>query len=190
MPFLHPALDNAAAACEPLRKAGARLDAPDPVAALRQIDCSPSAIRESARTLSSGRDVLVTARLAFESGAHRAERRWGGEPAAHFRARADELDVHYRQAAEAAARTAAVGLDLADLLDRLATETAAEVIRIASPAAAAAVAVLEGDRATAVVDPVLSACAAIVRAVEAGIGMIEETTSFLEPFGTPVLPLD
>ncbi|MFI5607271.1 hypothetical protein [Amycolatopsis sp. NPDC051903] len=190
MPFLHPALEKAAATLGPLRTAGERLGAPDPVAALRQIDCSPPAIRESARTLSSGRDVLVTARLAFESGAHRAERRWGGEPAALFRARADELDVHYRQAAEAAARTAAVGLDLADLLDRLASETATEVTRIAGTAVAAAVAVEAGDRSTDVVEPVLAACAAVVRAVEAGVTTIAETISFLEPFGTPVLPFD
>ncbi|MEU4671317.1 hypothetical protein AB0F91_25880 [Amycolatopsis sp. NPDC023774] len=190
MPFLHPALEKAAATLEPLRKAGARLGAPDPVAALQQIDCSPPAIRESARTLSAGRDVLVTARLAFESGAHRAERRWGGEPAALFRTRADELDVHYRQAAEAAARTAAVGLDLADLLDRLAAETAAQVTCVAGSAEASAVAVLAGDRSAEAVQPVIEACAAVVRAVETGVSTIMETISFLEPFGTPVLPFD
>ncbi|MDT8910775.1 hypothetical protein [Amycolatopsis sp. PS_44_ISF1] len=188
MPFLHPALERAAAALEPLRGAGARLGAPNPVAALRQIDCSPQAIRESARKLSSGRDVLVTARLQFERGAHRAERRWGGEPAALFRGRADELDAHYRQAAEAAARTAAVGLDLADLLDRLAVQTAEQVTAIGATARAAAEAVLAGDRSTDVVYPVTAACASIARAVATGVSTIVETIPVLEPFGTPVIP--
>ncbi|WP_033293036.1 hypothetical protein [Amycolatopsis jejuensis] len=185
MPFLHPALEKAAAALAPLRAAAAGAGAPDPVDALRRIDCSPQAIRESARMLSSGRDVLVMARLEFERGAHRAERKWGGEPAAQFRTRADELDVHYRQAAEAAARTAAVGLDLAELLDRLADQTAAQVVSIAEAASRAADALLSGDRSAEV--KVREACATITEAVARGVATIGEATTFLDPFGTPVL---
>lgn len=188
MPFLHPDLDAAAAALSPLRAAAARVGAPDPVAALRQIDCSPQAIRDSARTLSTGRDVLVTARLEFERGAHRAERRWGGEPAAHFRARADELDVHYRQAAEVAARTAAVGLDLADLLDRLARQTAAQVVRTAQSAAPATDGILAGEHTAEAAYVVRTACTAITEAVSRGVATITEATSYLDPFTTPVLP--
>ena len=186
MPFLHPALDKAAAGLASLGAAAAGIRAPDPIAALRQLDCSPQSIRESARTLSSGRDVLVMARLEFERGAHRAERKWGGAPAAQFRGSADELDAHYRQAAEAAARTAAVGLDLADLLDRLANQTAAQVLLIAESAAPAAAASLSGDRSA---DPaVRDACATIAEAVTRGLAAIGEATTFLEPFGAPVLP--
>ncbi|WP_409184394.1 hypothetical protein F9C11_08860 [Amycolatopsis sp. VS8301801F10] len=185
MPFLHPALDNAAAGLASLSAAAAVVGAPDPVTALRQIDCSPQAIRESARTLSSGRDVLVMARLEFERGAHSAERKWGGEPAARFRSSADELDAHYRQAAEAAARTASVGLDLAELLDRLADQTAAQVMLIAEGVTPAAVALLAGDRAA---EPaVREACRTIAEAVERGVATIGEATTFLDAFGTPVL---
>ncbi|MFE3172168.1 hypothetical protein ACFXPA_15235 [Amycolatopsis sp. NPDC059090] len=185
MPFLHPALDNAAAGLASLGAAAAVIGAPDPIAALRQIDCSPQTIRESARTLSGGRDVLVMARLEFERGAHSAERKWGGEPAAQFRGSADELDAHYRQAAEAAARTASVGLDLADLLDRLADQTAARVMLIAEGVSPAAVALLAGDRSA---EPaVREACGTIAEAVARGVATIGEATTFLDAFGTPVL---
>ncbi|MBB4687618.1 hypothetical protein [Amycolatopsis jiangsuensis] len=188
MPFLHPDLEAAAATLTPLRDAAIRIGAPDPVAALRQIDCSPQAIRDSARTLSTGRDVLVTARLEFERGAHRAERRWGGEPAAHFRSRADELDVHYRQAAEVAARTAAVGLDLAELLDRLARQTAAQVVATARATTPATESILAGDRTAEAAYQVRTACTTIGEAVTRGVAAITEATTFLDPFTTPVLP--
>ncbi|GAA3558861.1 hypothetical protein GCM10022222_48010 [Amycolatopsis ultiminotia] len=188
MPFLHPALDAAAGKLAPLRAAAIRIGAPDPIAALYQIDCSPQAIRESARTLSTGRDVLVTARLEFERGAHSAERRWGGEPAAEFRGRADELDVHYRQAAEVAARTAAVGLDLADLLDRLAQQTATQVLSIAEATTPATEAILSGDRTAEAAYRIRTACTTITEAVTHGVTTITEATTFLDPFTTPVLP--
>jgi hypothetical protein len=158
--FEHPALTSAATRLATLRAAGGRIGAPDPVAALRRLVCSPSAIR--------------------------AETGGSAEPVGAW---ADTVDGQYAGSAIAAAETAALGTRIADYLDALAAATSSEVSRIADAADASVAAVLTGDRSAEVVSTVSFACASVVRTVQEKVASLSSLAAELEPLTAPAVNL-
>ncbi|WP_410666747.1 hypothetical protein [Amycolatopsis sp. cmx-4-68] len=184
--FEHPALTSAASALATLRAAAGRIGAPDPVAALRHLDCSPSAIRTSATAVDAGALVLTSAATEFRGGVDAAET---GGSAETFGTWADTVDGQYGAAARAAAATAALGLRIADHLDSLARSVSSEVCELASGADDAVSAVLAGDRSAEVVSAVSTACTAVVRTVQSRIAALSSLAAELEPLTAPAAQL-
>ncbi|MFG1640142.1 hypothetical protein ACGFMK_07630 [Amycolatopsis sp. NPDC049252] len=184
--FEHPALTSAAARLSTLRAAAGRIGAPDPVAALRHLDCAPSEIRTSAAAVDSGSTVVTTAASEFRTGVDLAET---GGSAETFGTWADTVDGQYAEAARAAAATAALGERIADYLDALAVSTSAEVAAIAEAAEPAASAVLSDDRSAEVVSTVSGACASVVRTVQRKVSSLSSLAAELEPLTTPAVDL-
>ncbi|SFW57558.1 hypothetical protein [Amycolatopsis australiensis] len=184
--FEHPALTSAAARLTRLRAAAGRIGAPDPVAALRHLDCSPSAIRTSASAVDAGALVVTSARAEFRDGVEAAE---NGGSAETFGTWADTVDGQYAAAARAAASTAALGVRIASRLDELAVALSAEVAELAESADASVTAVLAGDRSAEVVSTVSATCTAVVRAVSAKVASLSSLAAELEPLTTPAVQL-
>jgi hypothetical protein len=184
--FEHPALTSAASALATLRAAAGRIGAPDPVAALRHIDCSPSAIRTSASAVDTGALALTSASTEFRGGVDAAETAGGTES---FGTWADTVDGQYGAAARAAAATAALGARIADHLDSLARSVSAEVSSIAAGVDPSVAAVLTGDRSAEVVSAVSTACTAVVRAVQSRIASLSSLAAELEPLTAPAVQL-
>jgi hypothetical protein len=184
--FEHPALTSAAAALSSLRAAAGRIGAPDPVAALRHLDCSPASISSSASTVDAGALLVTSAQSEFRSGVERAET---GGSAETFGTWADTVDSQYTAAAHAAASTAALGARIASRLEALALEVSSEVSLIASSVEAPVAAVLADDRSAEVVSAVSTACAAVVRTVSAKTASLSSLAAELEPLTTPVVQL-
>jgi len=184
--FEHPALTEAAAELSSLRSAAGRLGVPDPVAALRHLDCAPAAIRTSATTVSTGSLVVTSAQEEFRAGVDRAET---GGSAETFGTWADTVDGQYGAAARAAATTAALGARIASRLDELAESAASEVCSIASAASASVAAVLTGDRSADVVSDVSTACTAVLRTVSAKVASLSSLAEELEPLTSPAVEL-
>ncbi|WP_410595855.1 hypothetical protein [Amycolatopsis sp. lyj-23] len=184
--FEHPALSSAAAQLSSLRAAAGRLGVPDPVAALRHLDCSPASIRTSASAVDTGALGVTSAQTEFRAGVERAE---NGGSAETFGTWADTVDSQYAAAARAAAATAALGARIADRLDELAEAAAAEVCALAAAAADPVSAVLAGDRSAEVVSEVGAACTAVVRAVSAKTASLSSLVAELEPLTTPAVEL-
>ncbi|WP_370969392.1 hypothetical protein [Amycolatopsis sp. cg9] len=184
--FEHPALTSAASALSSLRAAAGRIGVPDPVAALRHLDCAPSAIRTSASTVDAGSLVVTAAQAEFRTGVDRAET---GGSTETFGTWADTVDGQYGAAARAAAATAALGARIAARLDELAESAASEVCAIASAASASVAAVLTGDRSAEVVSDVNTACTAVLRTVSAKVASLSSLAEELEPLTTPAVEL-
>ncbi|MET8850061.1 hypothetical protein [Amycolatopsis sp. NPDC004625] len=184
--FEHPALSSAAAQLSALRAAAGRLGVPDPVAALRQLDCAPASIRASASAVDTGALGMTAAQEEFRAGVDRAETGGSSET---FGTWADTVDGQYAAAARAAASTAALGARIADELDALAESAATEVGELATSAAAAVDAVLAGDRSAEVVSEVSAACTAVLRTVSAKVAALTGLAAELEPVTTPAVQL-
>ncbi|MEV4142912.1 hypothetical protein AB0J40_04545 [Amycolatopsis sp. NPDC049691] len=184
--FEHPALTSAAASLASLRAAAGRIGAPDPVAALRHLDCSPASISASATTVDAGALLVTSASAEFREGVEHAET---GGSAETFGIWADTVDGQYAAAAQAAAATAALGARIASELDTLAVSTAAQVCELASAAAASVTAVLAGDRSAEVVSTVSSTCTSVVRTVLAQVASLSSLAAELEPLTAPVVEL-
>ncbi len=184
--FEHPALTAAAARLTALRAAAGRLGVPDPVAALRHLDCAPASIRTSASAVDTGALAVTSAQAEFRAGVDHAE---NGGSAETFGTWADTVDGQYAAAARAAAETAALGVRIADRLDELAVAAAAEVCALAAGAQDAAAAILTGDRSAEVVSEVSTACTAVVRAISAKIASLSSLAEELEPLTTPIVQL-
>jgi hypothetical protein len=184
--FEHPALTSAATRLATLRAAGGRIGAPDPVAALRHLDCAPSAIRASAAAIDAGSTALTAARAEFRAGVDRAET--GGSSEA-FGTWADTVDGQYAASTIAAAETAALGARIADHLDALAAATLSEVSRIAEAADVSVSAILTGDRSAEVISTVSGACASVVRTVQEKVASLSSLAAELEPSTAPAAGL-
>ncbi|WIY04853.1 hypothetical protein QRX60_13755 [Amycolatopsis mongoliensis] len=184
--FEHPALTAAAGRLAPLRAAAGRIGAPDPVAALRHLDCSPSSISSSASAVDAGALLVKSASAEFRNGVEHAET---GGSAETFGIWADTVDGQYAAAARAAATTAAVGVRIAAQLDELAVSASTEVCALADSASAAVAAVLADDRSAEVVSTVSTACAAVVRTVSAKIASLSSLVAELEPLTAPAVEL-
>ncbi|MEV6830915.1 hypothetical protein [Amycolatopsis sp. NPDC051102] len=184
--FEHPALTSAAAELSALRAAAGRLGVPDPVAALRQLDCAPAAISTSASAIDTGALGVTAAQAEFRAGVDRAETGGSSET---FGTWADTVDGQYGAAARAAAATAALGVRIATALDELAVSAAAEVRALASAASASVDAVLAGDRSAEVVSEVSAACTAVLRTVSAKVAALTGLAAELEPWTTPAVQL-
>jgi hypothetical protein len=184
--FEHPALTSAAARLVSLRAAAGRIGAPDPIAALRHLDCSPSSISASASAVDGGASLVTSASAEFRDGVEQAET---GGSAETFGIWADTVDGQYATAARAAASTAALGVRIAAQLDELALSASAEVCALADSAATAVTAVLADDRSAEVVSTVSTACAAVVRTVSAKIALLSSLVAELEPLTVPAVQL-
>jgi hypothetical protein len=181
--FEHHALNAAAERLATLRSAASAIGAQDPIAALQHLDCDPAAIRESAARVDSGREALARAHTEFRDGTDRAETAW--DDAGAFGEHADAIDLRYRAALAAAARTTEAGRRIADHLDTLAAEAATDVITVAGETEAAAALVLSGDRSPEAIAAVDNACARVIRAVMAHVAAIPEAGAELETPGRP-----
>ncbi|MEU7789397.1 hypothetical protein [Amycolatopsis sp. NPDC049159] len=184
--FEHPALTTAASALSSLRLAAGRIGVPDPVAALRHLDCAPAAIRTSASTVDEGSLVVTAAQEEFRAGVDRAET---GGSAETFGTWADTVDGQYGAAARAAAETAALGARIASRLDELAESAASEVSSIATAVSPSVHAVLTGDRSAEVVSDVSTACTAVLRTVSSKVASLSSLAEELEPLTTPAVQL-
>ncbi|MFJ7211528.1 hypothetical protein [Amycolatopsis sp. NPDC098790] len=184
--FEHPALTAAASSLASLRAAAGRIGAPDPVAALRHLDCSPPSISASASAVDSGALLVTSASAEFRAGVEHAET---GGSAETFGIWADTVDGQYAAAARAAAATAALGARIAAELDTVAVSTSTQVCELAAAASASVSAVLAGDRSAEVVSTVSSACTAVVRTVFAQIASLSLLAAELEPLTSPVVEL-
>jgi hypothetical protein len=184
--FEHPALTSAAGRLAALRTAAGRIGAPDPVAALRHLDCSPSAISASASAVDAGASLMTSASAQFRNGVEQGET---GGSAETFGIWADTVDGQYAAAARAAAATAELGVRIASELDALATSASAEVSALADTASAAVAAVLADDRSPEVVSTVSTTCAAVVRTVSAKIASLSSLLAELEPLTVPAVEL-
>ncbi|RSM43403.1 hypothetical protein DMA12_19325 [Amycolatopsis balhimycina DSM 5908] len=184
--FEHPALTTAASRLSALRAAAGRLGVPDPVAALRHLDCSPASIRTSASAVDTGALAVTSAQAEFRAGVDRAE---NGGSTETFGTWADTVDGQYVAAARAAASTAAVGVRIAERLDELASSVSAEVSLIAASAGSSVAAVLAGDRSAEAVSEVSAACTAVIRAVSAKVATLSSLAAELEPLTTPAVEL-
>lgn len=180
--FEHPALVLAAERLTSLRAAAARVGAPDPLAALQHVDCSPSVLRASAAQVGVGRQALAQAHAEFRDGVEVAE-----TCLASFPPEADRVDGQYRAAAAAAAATAAAGLSLADRLDALAAAAASEAIGIASDAGLFVMAILAGDRSPDAVSAVKAACAAVTSSVRKHVESITDIAAALDTLTVPAV---
>ena len=185
--FEHPALTSAATRLSALRAAAGRIGAPDPVAALRHLDCSPAAIRTSATAVDTGALVVTSAQAEFRSGIEAAE---NGGSAETFGTWADTVDGQYGAAARAAASTAALGERIASQLDELAVSAATEVCALAEAASSSVAAVLTGDRSAEVVSTVSTTCTAVLRTVSAKIASLSSLAAELEPLTAPAVELN
>lgn len=184
--FEHPALTSAAVRLESLRAAAGRIGAPDPVAALRHLDCSPSSISASASAVDAGASLVTSASAEFRTGVEQGET---GGSAETFGIWADTVDDQYTAAARAAASTAALGVRIASELDALAVSASAEVTALASAASASVAAVLADDRSPEVVSTVSTTCAAVVRTVSTKIALLSSLLAELEPLTAPAVEL-
>lgn len=184
--FEHPALTSAAASLASLREAAGRIGAPDPVAALRHLDCAPTSISTSASAVDAGALLVTSASAEFRAGVEHAET---GGSAETFGIWADTVDGQYGAAARAAAATAALGARIASELDALAVSTAAQVCELASTAATSVTAVLAGDRSAEVVSTVSSTCTAVLRTVSAQVASLSTLAAELEPLTAPAVEL-
>ncbi|MCR6481249.1 hypothetical protein M8542_00300 [Amycolatopsis sp. OK19-0408] len=184
--FEHPALTSAASSLASLREAAGRIGAPDPVAALRHLDCSPAAIRASASAVDAGALGVTSAQAEFRGGVERAET---GGSAETFGTWADTVDGQYAAAARAAAATAALGARLAAELDELAVSASAEVCELAAAASPSTAAVLSGDRSAEVVSAVSTACASVVRVIQRRVSSLSALAAELEPLTAPAVEL-
>lgn len=184
--FEHPALTSAAVQLASLRAAAGRIGAPDPVAALRHLDCSPASISSSASAVDAGALLVTSASEEFRNGVEHAET---GGSAETFAIWADTVDGQYATAARAAAATAALGVRIAAQLDELAVSASAEVVAIASGVSQSVAAVLADDRSAEVVSTVSTACAAVVRTVSAKIALLSSLLAELEPLTAPAVEL-
>ena len=180
--FDHPALVLAAERLASLRAAAARVGAPDPVAVLQHVDCSPEALRASAAQVGVGRQALARAHAEFRDGVEVAE-----TCLASFPPEADRVDGQYRTALAAAAATATAGVSLADRLDAMANETASEAIGIASDAGLFVTAVLGGDRSPDAVSAVKVACAQVGSSVRKHLGSIADIAASLDTLTAPAI---
>ena len=184
--FEHPALTSAASSLASLRAAAGRIGAPDPVAALRHLDCSPSSISASASAVDAGALLVTSASTEFRTGVEQAET---GGSAETFGLWADTVDGQYGAAARAAAATAALGVRIASHLDELAVSAAAEITAIAASASASVAAVLADDRSAEVVSTVSTACTAVVRTVSLKVASLSTLVAELEPLTAPAVEL-
>lgn len=184
--FEHPALTSAAVQLASLRTAAGRIGAPDPVAALRHLDCSPSSISSSASAVDAGASLVTSASAEFRNGVEHAET---GGSAETFGIWADTVDGQYDAAARAAAATAALGVRIALELDALAVSASAEVRALADSASTAVAAVLADDRSAEVVSTVRTACVAVVRTVSAKTALLSSLMAELEPLTAPTVEL-
>ena len=182
--FDHPALALAAERLTSLRAAATRVGAPDPVAALQHVDCSPAALRASAAQVGVGRQVLAQAHAEFRDGVEVAETCWSSDS---FPPEADRVDGQYRAASAAAAATAAAGVAMADRLDALAADAAAEAIGIASEAGLFVMAVLSGDRSFDAVSAVNAACTAVTASVRKHLESITDIAATLDTLTAPAV---
>lgn len=184
--FEHPALTSAASSLASLRAAAGRIGAPDPVAALRHLDCSPPSISASASAVDAGASLMTSASAEFRDGVEQGET---GGSAETFGIWADTVDGQYAEAARAATATAALGVRIAAELDAMAVSAAAEIVSIAAAASASITAVLADDRSPEVVSTVSTTCAAVVRTVSAKIASLSSLLTELEPLTAPVVQL-
>jgi hypothetical protein len=180
--FEHPALTAAAVRLASLRAAAGRIGAPDPVAALRHLDCSPSSINASASAVDAGALLVTSASAEFRSGVERAVAGGSAETFA-------TVDSQYAAAVRAAAETAALGARIASELDALATSAASEVSTLADSASTSVAAVLAGDRSAEVVSTVSVTCTSVVRVVSAKVASLSSLAAELEPMTTPAVEL-
>ncbi|MEU0789571.1 hypothetical protein ABZ342_05855 [Amycolatopsis sp. NPDC005961] len=184
--FEHPALTSAAVRLASLRTAAGRIGAPDPVAALRHLDCSPSSISASASAVDAGASLVTSASTEFRGGVEHGE---SGGSAETFGIWADTVDGQYTAAARAAAATAELGVRIAARLDELAISASAEVCALASAAEDAVSAVLADDRSPEVVSAVSAACTSVVRVIQQGVASLSSLLAELEPLTAPAVQL-
>lgn len=184
--FEHPALTAAASSLTSLREAAGRIGAPDPIAALRHLDCAPPAVHRSASAVDVGALVVTSAQSEFRGGVELAENAGSAET---FGTWADTVDGEYAAAARAAAATAALGIRIAERLDALAVEVSTEVRDLASAASPSVDAILSGDRSAEVVSAVSTACTAVVRTVSGKVASLASLAAELEPLTAPVVEL-
>jgi hypothetical protein len=134
MDFQHPALNDAVADLTDMRQASAQVGGADPVEALRDIDCAPRTVQDSAAQVAAGADQERDAAGLFARGTATADRSWRGAAADAYLVEAGDVGADRRKRLEAAEETAAAGRRIAEGLDALARSAAGHASSIAANA--------------------------------------------------------
>lgn len=177
--FQHPALDQAAEQLRKLQQAAAMVGSPDPIAALRYIDCSPDVLRQFAAGVEHSGVTLTQARQRLQVGRQTADQDWRGSAADSFNQSADSVDQDHGQAVDATRTTAQAGKAAADGLDNLARDAANQAIAIAVDADPACDDVINQNFNPAAQVKVNLACTNVVTMVQRHVAQIPSVTSDL-----------
>jgi uncharacterized protein YukE len=186
MSFMHPELQAAAEQLQTLQAAGQQVGAPDPVLALRHMDCAPPAVAKLATAVGAGAPPLSDAAETFQEGVVTAEQGWEGPAAEAFARKAEAMNRFYGDTRVQVEHTTAAGRQIADGLDALARSTAAQAIAIAQDAEEASLLVLSGLRQPAIVETVNNACTDVVRVVQQHVAEIPSLGAGLVELASPL----
>jgi uncharacterized protein YukE len=135
MDFRHPGLRQAALS-DPMIKlsvAGERASASsDPITELYKLDCVPSEVRVLAEQVAGPAQVLAEVRDDFDNTRRKLLKKWKGDAADAFARQSLQLLTSYIAEHRSARRTAQAGMDIADDLDRLASDAASAALDTAT----------------------------------------------------------
>lgn len=185
MSFQHTALARAATSDDLvlLSQAAGTIGSPDPIVALRHMDCDPPAVVALADQVEHSAARLRDASGEYRAGVGEISGGWSGEAHDAFAASAAELGSRYADTLEKTEQTAKAGRDVAANLDSLATGTAADAMSIAASVGEQCRQVLSGEREPQAVEAVNEACREIVKRVQSSVASVGELAATLSAIG-------
>lgn len=174
MPFQHPALEDAVDGLVKLSAAAGVIGSPDPIEALRHIDCDPETITRITQNVARAIRPYREASYEFTEGLEVATREWEGEAKGQFLAKAGAIHRAHLNAENATRDLSFAGAKIAPHLDSLAKATASQSVAIAAQAEPACDRVLSGDFDDEAIEAVNNACVAVVKTVQAAVAEIPQ----------------
>jgi uncharacterized protein YukE len=185
--FHHAGLAAAAPRLQRLQQAGAAIGSPDPIAALRHIDCSPPDIDTLAKHVGDGANQIDTAHGDYSKGRTTALTGWTGRAADDFAQRTAKTDARYGTTHDDTESIHSGGLNVAAGLDGLANTAADQATQIAQQNDQACSVVLAGPAARGYPEAAVTvnqACLDVVNVVSAQIAKIPDLEDYLTVGGS------
>ncbi|EHR60204.1 WXG100 family type VII secretion target [Saccharomonospora cyanea] len=173
MGFRHPALGGATTSSELglLAKAADTLGSPNPIQALRHVDCDPPAVAELAARLAESAEVLEDASADLGTALGEIGTGWSGAGHEAFAESAAAVQHRYKETTARTHDGAQGGAEVASTLDSLAGTVADRALSVAGGAAEASRRVLAGESGDSA-EVVNEACRTIVLTVQDAVRSI------------------
>jgi hypothetical protein len=148
-----------------LRTAAAIINAPDPLDALKILDCDVDGIKHLTDNMANARSPIKQASYDLAKGLELATRNWEGDAMEAFLVEAGEVQADHLQAQQNVEKTANAGSGIAPALDRIAQSAADSTITTAQLVEGECILLLAGDMSPENIEKVNEACVAIVDGV-------------------------